>query len=119
MARMRHSRWASELAGSLVGEPVDLRGVEPDARAVLAAMHEAGWPAELVVAIAYDRIANEEPWPFPVDRSVISAGPAQWYATLGEARRLLGLDGEVRPPSTRTALSADERRLLTDVPPHW
>ncbi len=119
MRHMRQSRWASELASCLVGVQVELRGVEPTARAVLAALDEAGWPADAITAIAYDRVAAEEPWPFPVPREVVASGPAQWYAIVGEARALLGLDGELRPPSTRTALTADERRLLTDVPPHW
>lgn len=119
MPDMRQSRWASELASCLVGEPVELKGVAPDARSVLAALDEAGWPEELIAAIASDRIAAEQPWPFPVDRRVVAAGPAQWYALVGEARRLLGVDGDLRPPSRRTTLTTDERRLLDDVPPHW
>lgn len=116
---MTRVRWATELASCLVGERVELPHTDPDAHAVLAALETAGWGAEVISAIAYDRFAADEPWPFPVRREVVAAGPAQWYALVGQVRTLLGLDGEVRPPSTRTALSADERRLMTDVPPHW
>jgi hypothetical protein len=116
---MTRARWATELASCLVGERVELPQTAADAHAVLAALEDAGWGSQVIAAIAYDRFAAEEPWPFPVSRDVVAAGPAQWYALVGQARTLLGLDGEVRPPSTRTSLSADERRLLTDVPPHW
>jgi hypothetical protein len=50
---------------------------------------------------------------------VVAAGPAQWYALVGQARTMLDLDGVVQPQPTRTTLTADERRLLSDVPPHW
>lgn len=116
---MMRARWATELASCLVGERVELPHTAAEAQAVLDALEDAGWSAEVICAIAYDRSAAEEPWPFPVRREVVAAGPAQWYALVGHVRTLLGLDGEVRPPSTRTSLSADERRLLTDVPPHW
>ena len=119
MRGMTREGWATELASCMVGERVELPDVAPEAHAVLDALEGAGWGAEAIRTIAYDRSTAEEPWPFPVGRDVVAAGPAQWYALLREARMLLGLDGEVRPPSTRTALSADERRLLADVPPHW
>jgi hypothetical protein len=118
-AGMSSQRWASELAASLVGEPVDLSDTLPDARLVLAALEQRSWPASRIEAVARRRFDAEEAWPFPVARQVVAAGPAQWYALVGEARTLLGLDGDVQPPTTRTALTADERRLLNDVPPHW
>jgi hypothetical protein len=113
------SGWASELASCLVGESVELPDTAPVARDVLAALERAGWPAARIEAVARTRFEVEEPWPFPVGREVVAAGPAQWYALVAEARTLLGLDGEVQLPPTRTALNADERRLLSDVPPHW
>ncbi len=119
MPGMTRVRWATELASCLVGERVELPHTAADARAVLDALEDAGWGTDVLRAIAYDRFAADEPWPFPVRRDVVAAGPAQWYALVGQVRTLLGLDGEVRPPSTRTSLSADERRLMTDVPPHW
>ncbi len=86
---------------------------------MLAALEQEGWPASRIVAIARARFDAEEAWPFPVAREVVAVGAAQWYALVGEARSLLGLDGLVQAPATRTALTADERRLLSDVPPHW
>ena len=118
-ACMRLSGWATELATSLVGETVELPDTAPVARDVLEALERVGWPAARIEAIARARFEAEESWPFPVSRDVVAAGPAQWYALVAEARTLLGLDGDVQPPPTRTALNADERRLLTDVPPHW
>jgi len=116
---MTSSRWATELATSLIGETVDLPDTAPEARTVLAALEKQGWPSSRIVALARGRFEAEEVWPFPVARSVVAVGPAQWYALVGEVRRLLGLDGVVQPQPTRTALTADERRLLSDVPPHW
>jgi hypothetical protein len=113
------SGWASALATSLVGEPISLPETAADARVVLAALAQQGWPSPRIVALAQARSEAEEVWPFPVPREVVAAGPAQWYALVGEARMVLGLDGVVQPQPTRTALTADERRLLSDVPPHW
>jgi len=118
-ACMGLSGWASELASCLVGESVELPDIAPVAHDVLVALELAGWPAARIEAVARARFDAEEPWPFPVSREVVAAGPARWYALVAEARTLLGLDGDVQPPPTRTALNADERRLLSDVPPHW
>ena len=47
-------------------------------------------------------------------------GAAQLYAAIGGARERYGLEAlTVLPPSRRTRLDADERRLLADVPPHF
>ena len=116
---MTISGWATELATCLVGEPVELPDTPPDARAILDALEGAGWPPAAIAAIARARFDAEEVWPFPATRDVVAAGPARWYALVGEARTLLGLDGVVQPQPTRTELTADERRLLSDVPPHW
>jgi hypothetical protein len=118
-AGMTSSHWATDLATSLVGESVDLTGTSADARSVLAALDRHGWPAARIVALARERFEAEAVWPYPVSREVVAAGPAQWYALVGEARTLLGLDGLEQPRPTRTTLTADERRLLDDVPPHW
>ncbi|HSN12865.1 MAG TPA: hypothetical protein VLS51_12230 [Propionibacteriaceae bacterium] len=111
--------WASELTACLVGEPVDLPSSLTGARAVLDALAERGWPAARIVELAQARFEAELEWPFPVSRDVVAKGPAQWYALVAEARTLLGLEGINRLPSGRTTLTADERRLLDDVPPHW
>ena len=116
---MTPSRWATELARCLIGEPVDLSDTPPDARSILEALDQRGWPGSRIGAVARARFDAEQPWPFPVGKEVVAAGPAQWYALVGEVRTLLGLDGLVQPPATRTTLTQDERRLLSDVPPHW
>ncbi len=118
-AAMTSSRWATELASCLVGESVDLPGTPPDAWSVLEALDQRGWPASRIREVARARFEAQQPWPFSVGKDVVAAGPAQWYALVGEARTLLGLDGLVQPPATRTTLTQDERRLLGDVPPHW
>jgi len=111
--------WASALATCLVGEDLDLSGTPAEPQAVVDELMVRGWPASRIGDVARAQVDAELPWPFPVDREVVSRGPAQWYALLGQIRTLLQLDGDLRPPSTRTALTADERRLLQDVPPHW
>lgn len=113
------SSWATEMARSLVGEPVELPDTKPEAPAILAALEVLGWSPAKIRAFALSRFEAEMVWPLPVSEAVIAAGPAQWYALQGEARTLLGLDGLQQPPATRTVLNADERRLLGDVPPHW
>jgi UTP--glucose-1-phosphate uridylyltransferase len=44
-------------------------------------------------------------------------GPAQAHAVLNQARQAMGV-WETLPPSERSELDADERRLLADKPPH-
>ncbi|HET7725099.1 MAG TPA: hypothetical protein VFK68_10710 [Propionibacteriaceae bacterium] len=116
---MASQGWASDLAACLIGQPVDLPGSVTGARAVLDALAERGWPSARIVEVAHARFEAEQEWPFPVSRDVVAQGPAQWYALVADARALLGLEGISRPPSSRTTLDADERRLLGDVPPHW
>lgn len=118
-AGMGSQGWASDLAACLVGQPVDLPAGRMGARQVIEALAERGWPASRIVELARARFEAEEQWPFPVDQDVVAQGPAQWYALVGEARALLGLEGAVRAPTSRTTLNADERRLLSDAPPHW
>jgi hypothetical protein len=48
-----------------------------------------------------------------------AVGAARWQSALVELKRRLGLDSAVRPPSRRSSLTPDERRLLADRPPHY
>lgn len=112
------SPWHTVIALALVGDRIDLGLQErPDVPALVAELSARGWDRERVAAIAH----GTSPWPFPLsaaDRAGL--GPAQLFAALREARRALGLESlRVRPPSGRTRLDADERRLLADVPPHY
>jgi len=86
---------------------------------LLAALEGAGWPAQRVRDQAYSLWEQEQPWPYPLPPDRIhQVNAAQWYAILGQVRTLLGLDVVHLPPSHRTTLTADERRLLADLPPH-
>ena len=58
-------------------------------------------------------------WPAPLDPAVLRLiGPARWSALVAGLLARLGLVGLTAPPSRRTTLTADERRLLDDLPPH-
>lgn len=113
--------WHRALAHALVGSDLGLPDAPaPDPDALRAALAAAGWDAGRLGAHAAARRARGEPWPHPVpDALRRGLGAAQFHAALARLRGDLGLDAvEVRPPSRRTALDADERRLLADVPPH-
>ena len=113
--------WHRALGLALTGEDLDL-GVQErcDAHAVAAALAGAGWAAPRIAAHAR-ALAGVAPWPHPVpaqDRAGI--GAAEFHAALIRTREALGVDAlEVLPPSSRTTLDADERRLVADVPPHF
>lgn len=110
--------WHAALAWALVGERLDL-GVQqqPDVTALVEDLEKLGWGPQRIGEVARDAPV----WPFPwSDADRAGLGAAQLHAALREARRVLGLEAlVVRPPSQRTHLNADERRLLADVPPHW
>ena len=113
--------WHTALAFALVGEDLSL-GVRPapDIAALAAELSEAGWTPERVAAHARSVQEGGRPWPHPIpDALRAGLGAAQLFAALGRAREELGVAVlDPRPPSGRTALTADERRLLADVPPH-
>ncbi len=114
-------RWQAAIAYALVGaeQAMDETGrADPDA--TILALSGLGWTPELIAAHARDVIAAEQPWPHPVPAGLRSGcGPAQLQAAVARTRELLGLVSlDVLPPSRRTRLTADERRLLAEVPPH-
>ncbi len=114
----------SLLAYALTGERLAIdegekAGDELDATEVLDRLRRAGWPKERIQAQAHQLWDQDQPWPHlvgPGDFGEI--GAAQWYALLTQLRTALGLDTMPQPPSRRTTLSPDERRLLAEVPPH-
>jgi len=79
-----------------------------------------GWPAERVAAHARDTLAAGGVWPHPVAADLLAdVGAARFQAALTDLRRHLGVwTLTTRPPSHRTVLNADERRLVAEVPPH-
>jgi hypothetical protein len=114
-------RWHAALGYALVGVEFDLAEPgAPDPSALVAALADAGWPSERIAAHARTEVAAERTWPHPVPAPLrTGCGAAQLAAALGAARAELGLSAlETRPPSRRRALTADEQRLLREVPPH-
>ena len=81
----------------------------------------ARWPGGLAVLRAeVQQLQRAGRWPHPVPPSLMAGlGPAQFVAALRELGERLGLAPETPvPPAASRPLSADERRLLADVPPH-
>lgn len=113
--------WHRALGQALTGCDLDL-GVQErfGADAAVAALAAAGWDAVRIGAHAH-AVAGAEPWPHPVPADARgSIGAAEFHAALIRTREALGLAVlTVLPPSTRTRLDADERRLLADAPPHF
>ncbi|MGV8910116.1 MAG: hypothetical protein ACOH1Y_14135 [Propionicimonas sp.] len=114
-------RWQAALAYALVGCELDLdESGHPDPEALVAALAGAGWPAGQIDEHARGLVAAEESWPHQVPVGLrAGCGAAQMAAALRAARTLLGLAHlEVRAPSGRRKLNADELRLMREVPPH-
>ena len=113
--------WHRALGLALTGEELDV-GVQErfDARAAADALADAGWDAPRIAEHAR-ALAGVAPWPHPVAAGRRGGiGPAEFHAALIRTREALGVDAlDVLPPSARTTLNADERRLLADVPPHF
>lgn len=112
---------ADALAFALVGERLELPVADAvGAMQFVPQLTRVGWPPQRIAAHAAAERAAGRPWPHPVDPAERGGlGPAQFHAALASLRQELGLDGLVAaPPSARTTLTADERRLLADAPPH-
>ncbi len=114
-------RWHAALGSALTGEELDLpESGRPDVAALIGDLAGLGWPARRIADHAREVVAAELPWPHPVGAAVrAGCGPAQFAAALTAARAQLGLVTlETRAPSGRRTLTADEQRLLREVPPH-
>nr|NLI50253.1 hypothetical protein [Propionibacterium sp.] len=113
--------WHRALAFALTGVELPL-GLQdrPDTEALLRELRSSGWSPESLADHARRRLAASETWPHPIpDALRRGLGAAQLLAALGEVRAALNVSVlEERGPSRRSALTADERRLLADVPPH-
>lgn len=114
--------WHRALGFALTGADLPL-GVQevPEPERLVSQLAEQGWDAARIGEVARARVASEQPWPFPVPDAVRAGlGAAQLHAALLSARTALGLEVlEVRRPARPRALTADERRLLADLPPHY
>jgi hypothetical protein len=85
----------------------------------LSTLESLGWTSQRIQSLATDSWLAETAWPFPLPSSTLPpTGAAQWYALLAQVRARLNLDVVRRPPSPRTALTAEELRLTDDLPPH-
>ncbi|MDR1449725.1 MAG: hypothetical protein LBI84_05930 [Propionibacteriaceae bacterium] len=115
---MTEPSWESSLAAALTGADLDLPAVG-SAASLVDALAERGWTAEAIAGQARAAWASGAGWPYPADAAALARfGAARWEAALSDLRGRLGLAVAVQPPSRRTRLSADERRLLAEVPPH-
>jgi hypothetical protein len=115
------ARWQAALAYALVAEEFDLTASDqPDPEALLSELAGADWDAERIGVHARTVIEAEQPWPHPVPAVLRQdCGPAQFHAALARTRELLDLRTmETRTPTSRHRLTADEERLMRDVPPH-
>lgn len=109
---------AAELAQALVvamtGRPGGSSGGD-----VHAALAEAGWDRAAIAAHARAVIAQGGVWPHPVpDELRYRVGSARLHAAVQQLQLSLGLLGEHAAPAAPRALTAEERRLVQDVPPH-
>lgn len=124
--------WGAAVGCALVGEPLTLPPGDgpPSVADVLAALAAAGWTAERLADLRDRRRADGQPWPLPLPLELPAQramaadapgpAPAQLHALVTEVRRAVHLSGVVSagPRRATGALTADEVRLLRDVPPH-
>lgn len=114
-------RWHAAIGFALVGVElrVDERG-QPDPAALAEALVAGGWTGDRIAAHARTRLQAGMPWPHPIPAALqVGCGAAQLRAALGATRAALGIATLVTmSPSVRTRLTADEERLLREVPPH-
>lgn len=106
--------WHAVLGFALTGHWLDLSEVErPDPEALLVELDRAGWSGERLAEAARQFHA------VPAE-AVAALGAAQFWAVLVDLRRRVGAaGGAVRRPTPTRPLTADERRLAADRPPHW
>ncbi len=113
--------WHRALAWALTGEMLALPAESPDVPRLLAELAAAGWPQNRIVEHANEVASSGGVWPHPIPQGLRAGlGAAQLAANLLVARQACNLLVlEVRPPSRRATLDADERRLMDEVPPHY
>ena len=110
-------RWQAALAYALLGPPVR-ELVEPGAPRVDQLLDELGGAAAVRAQVVVARAAG--PWPYEVPVELRAGlGAAQYAAAWRGLIGALGpLTTNARPVVTDRALTADERRLIADRPPH-
>ncbi|MFT4218325.1 MAG: hypothetical protein QM619_14230 [Micropruina sp.] len=113
---MNDSALAEAIGLALTGRPDLVLAVEPDP---LAALTEQGWGRDRIIAHAQQTLAAGGVWPHPVpDELRVRVGSARLFAALQRLQVELGLFGRTAAPAPPRRPTADERRLLDEVPPH-
>lgn len=117
---MAPTHWHRALAYAVLGEVFGDLGTQPvpDVRALAAQLRTHH--SERVASVVAERQAAEMPWPYPVPAELMAGiGFAQFAAALRSLQAALGLSAfPAAPPAAARALTADEVRLLREVPPH-
>jgi hypothetical protein len=114
-------RWHQALAYAITGRLVPELGEQGDPDVAALAEQLRGGPGE-VGSPGQPDLRADRPWPHPVPAELMTGlGYAQFAAALAQLRQALGLNGPLavaagRDPSA--PVSAEERRLLDEVPPH-
>ena len=110
---------STSIGFALTGQELALDDADITAAGIVAGLAGMGWDAQAVRRQAEQAWADELAWPHPVPpHSLDAIGAARWYALLAQVRSALGVEAIHLPPSRRTTLTADEKRLLDDLPPH-
>ncbi|MBA3529997.1 MAG: hypothetical protein H0T91_11955 [Propionibacteriaceae bacterium] len=112
-----HRRWHQALAFALTGQRWEQLGEQPqpDVNQLVDDLRS------LIPAHGEDSPGSRD-WPHLVPADLMAGlGYAQFVAVLAQVHRQLGLDpspGGVAQPKALQRLTAGERRLLDEVPPH-
>jgi hypothetical protein len=110
--------WESCLAQALTGSAPTLPAAQSSSD-LLQALAALGWTKSAIRDRAQSAWAEGRPWPLPLPEASARFGAARWQAALAELRQELDLSVTVVPPRPRRPLTADERRLLAERPPHY
>lgn len=117
------TRWHQALAYAVTGRHWPELGLQesPDLAELSSRLRTIDDP-ESVRRHVEERQTAGQSWPHPVpDELMAGLGHAQFAAALTALKSGLGLDGPTRvaaQPAAGQPASAEERRLLEDVPPH-
>jgi len=110
--------WHQALVFALVGDRRAELGVQavPDLDSLERWLRDHDL-VEAAIERARERRVEGLTWPYPVPAELV-VPPAQLVAALYALRLRLGLLAVVAAPAPQRALTADEVRLMRDVPPH-
>ncbi|MGJ3508750.1 hypothetical protein [Enemella sp. A6] len=122
--------WYAALGLALTGHELDDPGPDPEQshpgppptpHEVGAALTAAGFDRQRLARLVAERQAAELPWPFgvPAERRP-GIGAAQFISVLRQVTDHLDVHAwQHAGPAPARPLTAEERRLAADVPPHW